>query len=123
MRKITIVFLIIFNSFYSFGQNISKLDNANGFKEFKFGDDYKLWQKYFKYEPSNYWDKYGINHIYNGDCCQTAFGFNVDEISLHFNNKKKLDGISLKVISYSREKIASIIKKAFGPCKILEDEL
>ena len=71
-------------------QSLDKLDENNGFKDFKFGDDLERWKNDLANirVDSNYY--YGE---YTGNCCWTAFYKELEHIGLRFNKEKKLDQI------------------------------
>ena len=66
-------------------QTISKLDEKNGFREFKFGTPYSVWaSQLMLITSSNDISQYN----YKGNCCQTFMGVKIDGIALEFENNK-----------------------------------
>jgi hypothetical protein len=84
MKKI-IVFTLLVHGFISNSQTINKLDDKNGFKDFKFGDSYSKWQQNLVYQ--------GIKdnvkrYFYEGSCCNTIYEYPIEAITLDFADNK-----------------------------------
>lgn len=67
-------------------QTIDKLDEKNGFKDFKLGDTYEKWKSSLTY-VSTTTDGEKL-YKYTGTCCQEVFTTSVYEIDLLFSSDK-----------------------------------
>jgi hypothetical protein len=71
--------------FMANSQTISKLDEKNGFREFKFGTPFSAWASQLSIIRT-------VNEIgqynYIGNCCSTFMGVKIDGIALEFDNNK-----------------------------------
>ena len=78
-------FLSLFISTLAFSQSIEKLDEKNGFKDFKLGDTFYKWQNSLTYlRLQNNVKRYK----YNGSCCNTIYEYPLDSIMLDFVDNK-----------------------------------
>lgn len=129
MKKILLLPLLIFLiSSTVTSQNIQKLDEKYGFRDFKFGDLYSKWEAQLDLiETSN--EKSSYN--YKDNCCESFMGVKIDGIALEFSNNKlnsitivfdnnNSSDISTKLNEYS--KIKDKIIEEFGkPIKVKKD--
>lgn len=87
MRKIFLKFVVAFIiSSPVMCQTIDKLDEKNGYKDFKLGDSYSKWENQLKYEGD--YDDGSKAYSYQGECCKKIFEYNIEEIILRFSNNK-----------------------------------
>lgn len=86
MKKTIITTLIcLFISPVLVSQNKEKLDEKNGFRDFKLGDTYSKWQSNLSYQES----RDGVKrYFYTGNCCNTLYNYPVKRILLDFENNK-----------------------------------
>lgn len=96
MKKVKILLIACFSSIMLFSQSIDKLDERNGYKDFKLGDDLTKWINQIQYINN-------INDVkvyrYLGTCCETIFSLEIDGIYLNFSNNK-LSGIIILIKPY-----------------------
>ncbi len=95
-------------------QDLKKLDEAGGFKQFKIGSDFAQYATQMDAATGRY----------TGTCCTTAFGIHVSGIQLEADNLGKLRRIlvdmcpdakaSLEVKQALQAKIFNAIQGAFG---------
>ena len=80
--KNTLLYLLLFLTCNCFSQTIDKLDERNGFKDFKLGDSFDKWKTSLEY--------IGINpdeeklYKYTGVCCKDVFDSQAENIELIF---------------------------------------
>ncbi len=85
MKKAYILLTLLLSSFNINSQTINKLDEKNGFREFKFGTPYSAWaSQLIIIRNSNGISQYN----YKGNCCQSFMGVKIDGIALEFDNNK-----------------------------------
>ena len=85
-KTILLISFIFLNYSFCFGQEINKiLDDKNGFKDFKIGDDFSKWQNQSEEISLNLNGNY---YKYIGDCCKNVFNTELLEIILFFKNNK-----------------------------------
>lgn len=80
-----LAFLCFFISTITFSQSIEKLDEKNGFKDFKLGDSFYKWQNNLNYQGSKNDVK---RYFYNGPCCNTIYNYPIESILLDFADNK-----------------------------------
>jgi|AntAceMinimDraft_9_1070365.scaffolds.fasta_scaffold06022_3 hypothetical protein len=99
MKKFTaFIFLVLFmTGIYS--QTIEKLDEKNGFKDFKLGDTYSKWQN--QLSAVGYWEDGTRKYLYTGNCCTNVFNYPIDMIKLRFSDNK-LVGIYIKTKKFQK---------------------
>lgn len=83
LLKLTLMCLLISTGVFS--QSIEKLDEKNGFKDFKFGDSYSKWQQNLTYEGTKDNVK---RYFYKGSCCNTIYEYPIEVITLDFADNK-----------------------------------
>ena len=96
MRHLTLILTIVFfNQVIIPSQTTVQLDEKNGFKDIKLGDDFTKWTtnlQLIKALPDN-----ETIYKYTGTCCQEVFSTPVETIEIIFaNNKIVYIGIYLK---------------------------
>ncbi|MFK7031922.1 hypothetical protein [Flavobacterium oreochromis] len=84
MKKISLLLLLLLQV-TTYSQSITKLDEKNGFKDFKIGDDFNKWKKDLIYRGQEGDEK---SYTYNGLCCNEIFDFKIDELQLYFIDNK-----------------------------------
>ena len=119
MKKI-IVFTLLMISLITNSQTINKLDEKNGFREFKFGDTYTKWAQHLSIIISSN----GVSsYNYKGNCCQSFMGVKIDAIALEFDNNKLItitlmfDNNNATDVSYKLKEYSNIkdrIVEEFG---------
>lgn len=126
--KNIIVFALLLFGFMSNSQTSNKLDEKNGFREFKFGDTYSKWEAQLELiETTN--EKSSYN--YKGNCCESFMGVKIDGIALEFSNNKlnsitivfdnnNSSDVSIKLNEYSKIK-DKIIEDMGEPIKVKKD--
>ena len=82
--KIILPALMILFSINVKAQTTAELDKKNGFKEIKLGTTFESLKS--NLELSNTFSSSVKRYKFTGDCCQTIFEYNVDEIHLLFSN-------------------------------------
>lgn len=87
--NLCIVVLIIFNISSVLAQDISKLDDLHGFKDFKIGDSLYKWKNDLSNIQYSYLDS-TTTAAYTGNCCKTAFYKELELIQLEFDKNLKL---------------------------------
>ena len=89
MKRKSTLFVLIF-LFIGIGstisQTIDKLDEKNGFKDFKLGDTYDKWKSNLIYVDSQ--TEGEKRYQYTGTCCQEVFTKSVEKIVLIFAKNK-----------------------------------
>jgi hypothetical protein len=100
-----IVFFLMSLNFYC--QNLKKLDEKNGFREFKFGDAYGKWASQLKLLNTT---NGTTSYIYNGNCCETLMGVKIEKISLDFINNK-LSTISILFDEFNSKDVSHKLKE------------
>ena len=84
MKKIALILVsCILWTNKGIGQNINKLDEKNGFKEFTLGDNISKWTNYIKFDGN--WNDGTKAYVYTGGCCNKVFDYDVENIVLRFN--------------------------------------
>jgi hypothetical protein len=95
----TVLILLIFSSRF-FAQTIDKLDEKNGFKDFKLGDNFSKWQYEVEYEGT--WEDGTKGYVYKGNCCNKLFDYPIENITLKFADNK-LVTIMISTKKFQRE--------------------
>jgi hypothetical protein len=85
IKVLKLALLCFFVTTVSFSQNIEKLDEKNGFKDFKLGDSFQKWQSSLSYQGSK---KNVKRYYYKGSCCNTIYEYPIESILLDFSNNK-----------------------------------
>lgn len=87
MRNIyKILIIIILISPLAIAQSLQKLDDKNGFRNFKFGSPYSSWASQLTFQKIT---DANINvYNYNGGCCDSFMGVKIAKITLGFSNNK-----------------------------------
>ncbi len=123
-----VIFLIFIIPVSLHAQNILKLDEKNGLKDFKLGDTYSQW----KDSLSSPWKENNIgvfqvkSYSYMGNCCQTVFTREVEAISLSFQNDTLYNILFiLKNVELNFDLIQDIVAIFGDPSKVetMEDDL
>lgn len=113
MKHLLNLILCLFISTITYCQTIEKLDEKNGFKDFKLGDSFYKWQNNLNYQGSKNNVK---RYLYNGTCCSTIYEYPINSILLDFVDNKLVQ-ISLlhKTVpesgSYTKVDIAKIYSR------------
>ena len=83
---LSILIFCLFLANYAHGQTINKLDEKNGFKDFKLGDSYTKWSNYLTFDGT--WKDGSKAYVYTGNCCNTVFEYDIESIILRFYSEK-----------------------------------
>lgn len=111
-KLLIIIFLI---SPLAIGQSLQKLDDKNGFRDFKFGSPYSSWASQLTFQKIT--DAQISLYNYNGGCCESFLGVKIESINLGFSKNKldqiiiKLDKNNSKDISFKLKEYRTIIDK------------
>ncbi|MBP6302795.1 MAG: hypothetical protein KBB37_05810 [Bacteroidia bacterium] len=100
----TSIFVSLIFSTPLFAQTIDKLDEKNGFKDFKLGDTFLKWQNQIVLEGN--WDDSSKAYLYKGPCCDKVFEYPIDKIVLRFKNNKMV-GIYITTKKFQKGYIES----------------
>lgn len=87
--KTKLLFFLILTTLHVnclFSQSIYKLDEKNGFQNFKLGDDISKWQTDLTFLQDL--DGKGKKYLYKGDCCKSIFKKTIVSIVLKFYSNK-----------------------------------
>ena len=108
-----LTFLCLFLSTITHSQNIEKLDEKNGFKDFKLGDSFYKWENELTLQGTKNNVK---TYKYNGTCCNTVYEYPLESILLDFaDNKLVIISLLHKSVpesgSYSKLDISKIYSK------------
>ncbi len=85
MRNAYIILIILISPLV-IGQSLQKLDDKNGFRNFKFGSPYSSWENQLTFQKIT--DSQINLYEYNGGCCDSFMGVKIANIILGFNNNK-----------------------------------
>ena len=88
MKKIVTVLLIFLFSGSILAQDIDDLDKKNGFNQFRLGDSYIKWQSDLKLTEFEFHTPNTKVYFYEGNCCQSLFGYKIEGIFMTFQNDK-----------------------------------
>ena len=99
MKKLLLILLCL--PMIGFGQDIDKLDEKKGFKDFKLGDTYTKWQSQITHNKSLD-NQYTKGYLYSGNCCQKVFNYPVEQIILRFK-EDILVGIHITTKKFQQE--------------------
>ena len=111
MKKLLLILLCL--PMIGFGQNVKKLDEKKGFKDFKLGDAYSKWQS--QITPNKISDnKYSKAYIYVGECCQQVFNYPLENIILRFQ-ENILVSIHITTKKFQKEFAKSGINTEWRP--------
>jgi len=126
MTRILFIILLFGNCFLS-SQTLQRLEEKRGYKDFKLGDSYLMWQKKLTYVEQ---DKNKICYKYTGECCHTVFDYKTHAIFLSFSKNKLVeieivfsafqdhwgnkDELNLNLLGKDYEKIVSHLKAVYG---------
>lgn len=115
-----LTFLCLFLSTITYSQSIEKLDEKNGFKDFKLGDSFYKWQNELTLQGTKNNVK---TYKYNGTCCNTVYEYPLESILLDFADNKLVE-ISLlhKTGASSELDIAKIYKKLIDSFGVFSDK-
>lgn len=101
MKRQSILFLfvcLLTSALTTNSQTIAKLDEKNGFKDFKLGDTYETWSSNLTYVSTTTDGE--KRYTYTGTCCQEVFTTSVQEIDLLFSSDNKLVYITIFLKPY-----------------------